>query len=128
MALGVAAAAWGAHGLERVVEDAHLREVWATGVRMHLLHALALVGLGWRPGAPRATGWLLLTGIALFSGSLYALALSGVRVLGAITPLGGLAFILGWLWLAWRGPPGAGPRGDGVGIPDQSRYHPDTGG
>lgn len=100
MALGVASAAWGAHGLERVVSDPHLQEVWGTAVRLHLYHGLGLLVVGRLPGAPRAVGWLLLVGVLLFSGSLYGLSLSGVRWLGAITPLGGLGFIAGWLWLA----------------------------
>ena len=103
-ALGVALGAFGAHGLkERVSAD--MVAVWETGARYHVLHALALLATGWAcerwPGAyASGAGWLFLAGIALFSGSLYALALTGVRTLGAITPIGGACFIAGWICLA----------------------------
>ena len=82
-----------------------------TGVRYHMYHALALLAVAWATArwpsaAVNASGWLFVAGIVLFSGSLYALSLSGVRWLGAITPLGGLAFLAGWLglaWAAWKG-------------------------
>jgi len=104
-ALAVAAGAFGAHALKaRLPPD--LLAIWNTGAHYHLAHALGLVGVAWAasrfPGAAVAwAGWLLLAGTVLFSGSLYALALTGVRALGAITPLGGVAFIAGWLCLAW---------------------------
>lgn len=104
-ALGVAAGALAAHALRgRLTPD--LLTVFETGVRYHLIHALALFAVAWattrRPGqALNVAGWLFLAGTLLFSGSLYALSLSGVRALGAITPLGGAAFIAGWLALAW---------------------------
>lgn len=80
--------------------------VFETGVRYHVIHALALLAVAWaatrwESRAIPAAGWLFITGIVLFSGSLYALALSGMRGLGAITPLGGVAFIAGWLCLAY---------------------------
>jgi uncharacterized membrane protein YgdD (TMEM256/DUF423 family) len=109
-ALGVAAGAFGAHTLRgRLTQD--LLTVFETGVRYHLIHALGLLSVAWAttrwPGpAVNAAGWLFLLGTLLFSGSLYALSLSGVRVLGAITPLGGVAFIAGWLalvWAVWQG-------------------------
>ena len=105
MALGVITAAWGAHGLDKVVTDPHLRDVWATGVRLHLYHGLGLLIVGRLHGAPRAAGWLLLLGVILFSGSLYVMALTGIRWLGAITPLGGLSFIIGWTLVAWKARP-----------------------
>jgi uncharacterized membrane protein YgdD (TMEM256/DUF423 family) len=79
--------------------------VFETGVRYHLIHALALLAVGWAttrwPGGwVAASGWLFLAGIVVFSGSLYLMTLTGARWLGAVTPLGGLAFILGWLALA----------------------------
>lgn len=104
-ALAVAAGAFGAHALrERLPAD--LLAVWQTGAQYHLAHALALVGTGLVAGrapgpAATAAGWLFLGGTLLFSGSLYALALSGVRVLGAVTPLGGVAFLAGWGALTW---------------------------
>jgi uncharacterized membrane protein YgdD (TMEM256/DUF423 family) len=77
-----------------------------TGVRYHMYHALALLAAAWaveRWGAGTATlaGWSFVAGIVLFSGSLYMLVLTGPRWLGAITPLGGVAFLLGWALLAW---------------------------
>ena len=102
-ALGVAFGAFGAHALKTRITDAHLLEVWDTAARYHLIHAVALVALGGLVGAPRFTGWAWVVGIALFSGSLYLMTLTGQRWLGAVTPLGGVAFIAGWLWLAWSG-------------------------
>jgi len=109
-AIGVAAGAFGAHGLKARLGPEMLA-VFETGVRYHLIHALALLAVAWAATrwsslAVHAAGWLFVVGVLLFSGSLYALSLTGVRGLGAITPLGGVAFILGWLllaWGAWRG-------------------------
>jgi uncharacterized membrane protein YgdD (TMEM256/DUF423 family) len=101
--LGVAAGAFGAHGLRsRLTPD--LLAVFETGARYQMYHALALLGVGWAvsrwPGPwPVRAGWLFLVGTLLFSGSLYALALTGIRWLGAITPLGGVAFLAGWTCL-----------------------------
>jgi uncharacterized membrane protein YgdD (TMEM256/DUF423 family) len=103
--VGVALGAFGAHALRgRLTPE--LLEVYEVGVRYQLYHALALLAVGWAAsrwpgGAVGAAGWLFVSGIVLFSGSLYALSLSGVRQLGAITPLGGVAFLAGWLALAW---------------------------
>jgi len=108
--VGVALGAFGAHGLKSRVAPEMLI-VWQTGVQYHLVHALALVLIGilcqLMPEAAllRVSGWSLLVGILLFSGSLYLLVLTGTRQLGMITPLGGLAFLAGWLLLAfaaWR--------------------------
>jgi len=102
--ISVAAGAFGAHGLRgRLAPD--LLAVFETGARYQMYHALALLAVAWAmtrwPGALLAwAGWLFVLGTVLFSGSLYALALSGVRWLGAITPLGGLAFLVGWACLA----------------------------
>lgn len=100
-ALGVALGAFGAHGLKQVVTDPHLLEVWDTGARYHVLHALALLGVAAHPGQPRAAGALFLAGIAVFSGTLYLMALTGMRWLGAITPIGGLCLVAGWLALGF---------------------------
>ena len=109
-ASGVVLGAFGAHGLKaRVGPD--LLEIWETAAHYQVLHALALLATAWASerwpgGASTAAGWLFLLGIVVFSGSLYTLVLSGVRALGAVTPLGGLCFIAGWLALAlaaWRG-------------------------
>ena len=103
--LGVALGAFGAHGLKSRV-TAEMLAVWQTGVQYHLIHALGLLLIGilchLLPGAGlvRSAGWFLLGGTVLFSGSLYVMVLSGVRALGMITPLGGVAFLVGWLLLA----------------------------
>ena len=103
--VSVAAGAFGAHALRsRLSPD--LLAVFETGARYEMYHALGLVAVAWAvarwPGsAASAAGWLFLAGTALFSGSLYALALSGVRALGAVTPFGGMAFLAGWALLAW---------------------------
>lgn len=108
-ASGVAAGALGAHGLRGRLAPEMLA-IFETAVRYQLLHALALLAAAWattRWSAPALglAGWLFAVGIVVFSGSLYLLALGAPRALGAITPLGGLALILGWLTLAvgvWR--------------------------
>ena len=108
--LSVALGAFGAHALSGRIE-ASLIQTFETGARYHFYHALALVVvsvvIGRWPNASLATvaGWLFVLGIVLFSGSLYTLSLTGIRQLGAITPLGGVAFIGGWICLAlavWR--------------------------
>ncbi|HEX8560002.1 MAG TPA: DUF423 domain-containing protein [Pyrinomonadaceae bacterium] len=102
--VGVAAGAFGAHGLKsRLGED--LLAVFETGVRYQMYHAFGLLAASWAyarwPGTPAAAGgWLFLAGTLVFSGSLYALSLTGQRWLGAVTPVGGLAFLAGWLCLA----------------------------
>ena len=108
MALAVALGAFGAHGLRNRL-NAYSLSVYEKAVFYHFIHALGilLVSLLARTNAISPAGqaraaWLLLIGIIVFSGSLYTLAISGVRLLGAITPIGGLAFILGWLVLAYE--------------------------
>lgn len=101
--LAVALGAFGAHGLKTRLSP-ELLAVWHTGVDYHVYHALALLAVGLlareQPlGLLSAAGTCFALGVLLFSGSLYALALSGVRVLGAITPFGGLLFLLGWACL-----------------------------
>lgn len=106
MAFGVALGAFGAHGLRsRITPD--LLAIYETGVRYHLVHGLALFVTAWLAGevkgrAARLAGLLFVVGILLFSGSLYLLALTGVRALGAVTPLGGVAWIAAWSILALR--------------------------
>jgi uncharacterized membrane protein YgdD (TMEM256/DUF423 family) len=102
--LGVAIGAFGAHGLRGRLSPEMLA-VFETGVRYHMYHALAILATA--AALPRidgravlVAGWSFMAGIVLFSGSLYALALSGVSTLGAITPLGGVAFLIGWISLA----------------------------
>jgi uncharacterized membrane protein YgdD (TMEM256/DUF423 family) len=101
--LAVGAGAFGAHALRSRL-DPDLLAVFETGVRYQMYHALALLAVAWVvtrwPGPwPVRAGWLFVAGTLLFSGSLYALALSGLRWLGAVTPLGGVAFRAGWLCL-----------------------------
>jgi len=103
--LAVALGAFGAHALKARLSPEMLA-VYEVGVRYQLAHALALLAVAWActrwPGAAvSAGGWLFVAGTLLFSGSLYALALTGVRGLGAITPFGGAAWIVGWACLAW---------------------------
>ena len=104
-ASSVAAGAFGAHALrERLSPD--LLAVFETGARYQMYHALGLVAVAWAtarwPGqAAPIAGWLFVAGTVLFSGSLSALALTGVRALGAITPVGGIAFLAGWAVLVY---------------------------
>ena len=103
--LAVALGAFGAHALNGRVE-ARLLEVFETGVRYHFYHALALMvvvfAIGRWPNSnlPVIAGWLFIVGIVAFSGSLYAMTFTGLRWMGAITPIGGVAFIAGWICLA----------------------------
>ena len=113
-ALGVALGAFGAHGLRArlsALPDAVDRlRWWETAAHYHLIHALALCVAAYLAGraqgaAATTAGWCFTGGIALFSGSLYAMTLTGVRALGAVTPIGGLLFIAGWVAVAvagWR--------------------------
>lgn len=105
-AVAVGAGAFAAHGLRDRLDPRGL-EVFETAARYQMYHAIAIVlaGILATRGA-QAAGWIFQAGVVLFSGSLYVLALTGVKGLGAITPLGGVAFLAGWLWLgwtAWRG-------------------------
>lgn len=102
--IGVAAGAFGAHALKAQLEPRML-EVFETAARYQMYHALALPGVAWigqqtQSPAAQFAGWAFVAGILLFSGSLYAMALTGVRGMGAITPFGGAAFLAGWAALA----------------------------
>jgi len=102
---GVALGAFAAHGLKAYV-DANLLVTFETGVRYQMYHSFALLAVAlantkWPGKGLILSGWMFITGIILFSGSLYVLCLSGVRSLGMITPLGGVAFLAGWLCMAW---------------------------
>ena len=102
--MGVALGAFGAHGLRGRLSPEMLG-VFETAVRYHIYHALALVLTASLMGRIEgrsivAAGWFFTAGIVLFSGSLYMLAATGITLLGAITPLGGLAFLIGWACLA----------------------------
>ncbi|HVC19253.1 MAG TPA: DUF423 domain-containing protein [Vicinamibacterales bacterium] len=108
--LAVVLGAFGAHALRaRLSPD--MLEVWETGVRYQMYHALALLATAWAASRwpasrlPAWAGWFFIAGIVLFSGSLYVLALTGRPWYGAITPIGGLSFLAGWaclVLLAWR--------------------------
>lgn len=106
MAFGVALGAFGAHGLKpRLTPD--FLAIYETGVRYHLVHGLAVFVAAWLAGedqtrSARLAGVLFIVGILLFSGSLYVLALTGIRWFGAITPLGGFAWIAAWVIIALR--------------------------
>jgi uncharacterized membrane protein YgdD (TMEM256/DUF423 family) len=108
--VAVAAGAFAAHGLRDRLEPDMLA-VFETGARYQMYHALGLLAVGWAvsrwpAGRAALAGWLFVAGIVVFSGSLYVLSLTGTRWLGAVTPLGGLAFLAGWAvlaWTAWQG-------------------------
>jgi uncharacterized membrane protein YgdD (TMEM256/DUF423 family) len=100
-AAAVALGAFGAHALKETLEPEQL-EIWHTAVQYQVLHALALIIFGLYRGrhpSSNLPGWAFLVGSVCFSGSLYGLALGGPRFLGPITPLGGLAFLFGWILL-----------------------------
>ncbi|HAV23560.1 MAG TPA: DUF423 domain-containing protein [Bacteroidetes bacterium] len=102
---GVALGAFGAHSLKGTL-TASMLDTFETGARYQMYHSLALLVVAWaveRFGAPLFTvsGWCFVAGIVLFSGSLYILAFTGIRWIGAITPIGGLAFLAGWGMLAY---------------------------
>ena len=103
--LAVAAGAFGAHALRDLVPADRL-VTWETAARYQIYHALGLMVVAYLAaqkdaGLARLVGWLFVGGTLLFSGSLYLLTLTGITWLGAITPLGGVAFLAGWLALAW---------------------------
>lgn len=103
--LGVAAGAFGAHGLKDRL-TAEMLSAFEAGVRYQMYHAFALIAAAWMQSkwpSPFVTagGWLFVIGTVLFCGSLYLMSVSGTRWLGAITPLGGLSFLAGWVCLAW---------------------------
>ena len=105
-ALAVALGAFGAHALKERLSERYLA-IWETAVQYQMFHAVGLIAIGILMSSsllgPSSTlswaGYLLLVGIIIFSGSLYVLSLSGIGILGAITPIGGVAFIVGWIML-----------------------------
>ncbi|WP_138431403.1 DUF423 domain-containing protein [Fodinibius saliphilus] len=111
MVLAVTLGAFGAHGLKNSLTQEML-DIFETGVQYHFYHALGLLAIGltakYLPSSSLLSwsGWLMITGIFIFSGSLYTLSISGIRWLGAITPIGGICFIAAWVLLAlaiWKG-------------------------
>ncbi|SDO61593.1 DUF423 domain-containing protein [Alkalicoccus daliensis] len=103
--LFVAIGAFGAHALAAKLEETGRTATFETGVQYHMIHALAIVAVAILTqhlssnGLLHGAGWSFFIGIIIFSGSLYALSLTGIRVLGAITPIGGVAFLVGWVLL-----------------------------
>jgi uncharacterized membrane protein YgdD (TMEM256/DUF423 family) len=108
--LGVAAGSFGAHGLKHLLDATGRADNWETAVRYCLYHALAILVIAVATAMPqvgpathtlfKAAGWCFLVGTVIFSGCLAALALSGVKILGAIVPIGGVLFLIGWALLA----------------------------
>jgi uncharacterized membrane protein YgdD (TMEM256/DUF423 family) len=101
--LGVVIGAFGAHALKTRI-SAEMLTIFEVGVRYQMYHALALFAVAWavtyfHAGLASTAGWLFVAGMVIFSGSLYALALSAIRIWGAVTPLGGLLLIAGWCCL-----------------------------
>ncbi len=105
MSLAVGLGAFGAHGLKEMLTDEML-DIFETGVKYHFYHAIGLLVIGLvaqvMPNSSllQWSGWLMVAGIIIFSGSLYILSISGIRWMGAITPIGGLCFIVAWILLA----------------------------
>jgi uncharacterized membrane protein YgdD (TMEM256/DUF423 family) len=97
--LAVALGAFGAHALKSMLESHGMLDVWNKAVLYHFIHAIALFTLALFGTANRGAWWLLFAGIFLFSGSLYVMAFTNLRWLGAITPFGGICFLAGWAWL-----------------------------
>ncbi len=102
--VSVAAGAFGAHGLKRLVTPDQV-VIFETGARYQMYHAIALIVVAWlasrnTSGPTNAAGWCFLVGIVFFTGTLYAIPLTGAKWLGAIAPVGGLSLMLGWLLLA----------------------------
>jgi len=101
--LGVLLGAFGAHGLKGLLAENGTAAIWKTAVLYHLIHAVMMFLLADRKPFPAVAWWSFLAGIVIFSGSLYVLALTNQRWLGAITPIGGLAFLGGWFCLIAAG-------------------------
>lgn len=111
MFVAVCCGAFGAHGLKAMLSDEMLA-IWHTAVTYQVMHALGMIAVAlllpkFGRSALRWAGLLMLAGIVIFSGSLYLLALTGTRILGAITPIGGAAFLAAWLLVAWAAYKGA---------------------
>lgn len=103
--LGVALGAFGAHGLEGRVSERALQN-WKTAVDYQMYHTAGLFAIGlllhkFQASSLQAAGWFFIAGIIIFSGSLYVLSLSGIKILGAITPIGGVSFLIGWFLVGY---------------------------
>ncbi|MBT5708384.1 MAG: DUF423 domain-containing protein [Verrucomicrobia bacterium] len=99
-AVAVGLGAFGAHGLKQVLESHQTAEVWETAVFYHFVHTLVLLWISDKASMGEGPRRCFLFGMLVFSGTLYALSVTGIRWLGAITPIGGLALIMGWGWMA----------------------------
>jgi uncharacterized membrane protein YgdD (TMEM256/DUF423 family) len=104
--LAVALGAFGAHGLEKALQQNNRVDTWETAVFYHFIHAVMLYLLAASPSFRKGAWWSFLIGILIFSGTLYALCLTNIRWLGAITPIGGLSFMAGWILLVSKPPSG----------------------
>ena len=100
--IAVALGAFGAHGLKDLLAQNNTAAIWQTGALYHLVHSAVLLFVATRDPFPRLSWSLFLTGIIIFSGTLYVLAVTNVKWLGAITPIGGLCLLAGWLTLAFQ--------------------------
>ena len=98
--LAVALGAFGAHGLNRILTQNGTAAIWQTAAFYHFIHAVMLFVLAGRKPFRAGPWWCFLAGIVIFSGSLYLLAATDMKWLGAVTPIGGISFLAGWLWLA----------------------------
>jgi uncharacterized membrane protein YgdD (TMEM256/DUF423 family) len=98
-ALAVALGAFGAHGLKEILTRNGTAAIWEKAVFYHFIHTVMLAVLAQRPALQKGPWFSFLIGILIFSGSLSILALTNVRMLGAITPFGGVSFLIGWIWL-----------------------------
>ena len=101
--LAVALGAFGAHGLTPILTRHGTAEIWETAVFYHFIHAVMMFLLAQRVPGQRGAWFCFLGGVLIFSGSLYVLAVTNARWLGAVTPLGGVSFLAGWLWLTVAG-------------------------
>jgi uncharacterized membrane protein YgdD (TMEM256/DUF423 family) len=100
--LAVALGAFGAHGLKDLLAQNGTTAIWEKAVFYHFIHAVMLFVLAGRKPFPAVAWWSFLTGIFLFSGSLYLLAVTNAHWLGAVTPVGGVSFLFGWVWLIFK--------------------------
>ena len=100
--LAVALGAFGAHGLKELLAQNGTTAIWEKAVFYHFIHAVMLFVLAERKPFPAVAWWSFLSGIFFFSGSLYLLAVTNVHWLGAVTPLGGVSFLVGWAWLVFK--------------------------
>ena len=100
--LAVALGAFGAHGLKAILTEHDAVDIWDTAVLYQMVHTLALLGLALRPSVNTGAAIGFIVGIIIFSGSLYVLGLTNIRWMGAITPIGGVGFLIGWVLLFWN--------------------------